>query len=168
MMKKNEDHCGCKTVYTPQGLKGDPGDPGANGSSDTSGITYDGSLIACGSDNATNIYPGDDMNVILGKILAHICSRIPPIIRVKPNETFSATGVFTDSEVTIPEDGYYNIRVGLQVFNQIVASGDRFISEFALSKNGTSPIASQNNRVAKIDRIGEGDGIGWSQYDDKY
>ena len=29
-MKKNEDHCGCKTVYTPQGLKGDQGDPGTS------------------------------------------------------------------------------------------------------------------------------------------
>ncbi len=28
MMKKNEDHCGCKTVYTPQGLQGNPGPPG--------------------------------------------------------------------------------------------------------------------------------------------
>ena len=28
-MKKNEDFCGCKTVYTAQGLKGDKGDPGA-------------------------------------------------------------------------------------------------------------------------------------------
>ena len=31
MMKKNEDHCGCKTVYTPQGLRGLDGDPGTPG-----------------------------------------------------------------------------------------------------------------------------------------
>ena len=28
MMKKNEDHCGCKTVYTPQGLRGPSGPTG--------------------------------------------------------------------------------------------------------------------------------------------
>ena len=30
MLKKKEDHCGLKTVYTPQGLKGDDGDPGTS------------------------------------------------------------------------------------------------------------------------------------------
>ena len=30
MMKKNEDHCGCKTVYTPQGLQGPEGPPTAD------------------------------------------------------------------------------------------------------------------------------------------
>lgn len=30
MLKKNEDHCGCKTVYTPQGLQGPDGPPAAD------------------------------------------------------------------------------------------------------------------------------------------
>ena len=122
--------------------------------------------FSCAANPDSAIYPGDSLNLALQKIMAQAClasSTPSPLLRVVGTPvSFSGDGVIAGSEIIIPEGGWYNIRIQLDVDIDIILYPDTYQSDFSIGLNGSTALGT-NNYAAEVLMTGLGVGVGSSQ-----
>ena len=93
--------------------------------------------------------------------MANMCRvETPPLLNVKgTGVTYTGVGVITDSIITIPVDGYYNIRISFQIYSQAFTQGQSVQTDFIIAQNN----ATINANWRPIQHKDYGSGVGGSQ-----